>query len=116
MAGLLNGGEVGGPEDTRAPVVDLACGLDWPRQERLAGVAIDQGEAVGMVLRGALDQGLLGGVEFVADVIDKHLNLANAGLGGDGAEADSKDELRGLDDGPSLLEEAVGETGQSLVC
>jgi hypothetical protein len=55
-------------------------------------------------------------VEFVADVIDKHLNLANAGLGGDGAEADSKDELRGLDDGPSLLEEAVGETGQSLVC
>jgi len=70
VAGGAEGGEVGGPEDAVAPVVDFGGGREGAGEDGLVGGAVDEGEAVGVVLRGAEDEGLFCGLEFVADVID----------------------------------------------
>jgi len=91
-AGSAEGGKVGGPEDAVAPVVDFGCGRERAGEDGLVGGGVDEGEAVGvglLVFVGADDEGLFGGLEFVADVIDEDLDLSRCGLAdrGLGAEA-----------------------------
>ena len=75
VAGGLPLGEVGGPEDAAAPRVDLAARGQLAGQDGLARCVVDEGELLGMVLVGAQDEGLFGGVRFVADLIDQDAQL-----------------------------------------
>ena len=75
MAGGLPLGEVGGPEDSAAPGVDLAARSELAGQDGFAGRVVDQGELLGMVLVGAQYEGLFWGARFVADLIDQDAQL-----------------------------------------
>jgi hypothetical protein len=69
VAGLLDGGEIGCPEDAVAPVVDLAGGLEVGGEDGFVGVGVDEGELCWMVGVGAFDDGLFGRGGFVADLV-----------------------------------------------
>jgi hypothetical protein len=71
-------------------------------KDGLARVGIDEGEVLGRVLRVALDDGLLGGLRLVADLIDEDLQLGGGGVGEEAGEAECETRLQEANDGAPI--------------
>jgi hypothetical protein len=66
--------EISNPEGTASPVADFARWSKRAGEDGFACDAVDQCEAIGMVLCGANDECLLGRLQLVAYVVDEDLN------------------------------------------
>ena len=103
MAGLLDGGEVGCPEDAVAPVIDLAGGFEAGGEDGLIRAGVDEGELFGVVAVGAFNDGLLGRGGFVAYLVYEDFDLRLRGNGRRSCAGEKDEVFRQTLDGGFLL-------------